>query len=274
MKNVRINLRNLAARVASLTVCTAILAIAMSSCDEDNTESGKAVVSIEITKPPTKTTYKVGDKFDPAGMEVVATYDDETTAPVSVTASMLTYDFSSAGKKDVTVTYKGKTAKYGVTVTATGKELNDEEKKLVGIWSHGNYSGGFYSTWSAGGNMVYEKWYDLSAFVWVHKFDADGSYSSIWYMDYYVGALHTCNMSQFQSKWSITEKGVIHFTDRVASMDDLVNPSQSFKNKPGEGFEYLYYEPATRDGKNGLHIDILPIPEDPYPLPRFYEKIE
>ena len=38
----------------------------------------KTVIGIEITKPPLKTTYKVGEKFDKTGMEVTATYSDGT----------------------------------------------------------------------------------------------------------------------------------------------------------------------------------------------------
>ena len=39
----------------------------------------KTVKSIEITTPPTKTTYMAGDKFDPTGMVVTAHYTDGTT---------------------------------------------------------------------------------------------------------------------------------------------------------------------------------------------------
>lgn len=39
----------------------------------------KTVKSIEITTPPTKTTYMAGDKFEPTGMVVTAHYTDGTT---------------------------------------------------------------------------------------------------------------------------------------------------------------------------------------------------
>lgn len=40
----------------------------------------KPVKSIKITTQPTKTTYMAGEKFDPAGMEVTAVYEDGSTA--------------------------------------------------------------------------------------------------------------------------------------------------------------------------------------------------
>ena len=43
----------------------------------------KRITKIEITKAPTKTTYKAGEKFDKAGMEVTATYEDGTTGVIT-----------------------------------------------------------------------------------------------------------------------------------------------------------------------------------------------
>lgn len=40
-------------------------------------------VSIAVTTPPTKTEYKDGERFDPAGMVVTATYENGATAPVN-----------------------------------------------------------------------------------------------------------------------------------------------------------------------------------------------
>ena len=46
----------------------------------DVLEVVKKVKKIKITTPPTKTTYTAGEDFDPAGMEVTAVYEDDTTA--------------------------------------------------------------------------------------------------------------------------------------------------------------------------------------------------
>lgn len=40
----------------------------------------KKVYHIEITTPPTKTVYMAGENFNPAGMEVTAVYEDDSTA--------------------------------------------------------------------------------------------------------------------------------------------------------------------------------------------------
>ena len=77
----------------------------------------KTLSSIAVTSQPTKKEYTVGDTFDAAGMVVTATYSDNSTSPVAVTAAMLTYDFKTAGAKTVTITYEGKTATVtGITV--------------------------------------------------------------------------------------------------------------------------------------------------------------
>lgn len=44
---------------------------------------GSAIKKIEVTTPPNKTSYLVGEKFDPAGMEVTATYANGRTRDVT-----------------------------------------------------------------------------------------------------------------------------------------------------------------------------------------------
>lgn len=75
----------------------------------------KAVDSIAVTTPPTKTAYTVDETFDPAGMVVTATYNDETTAEVTdytyePTAALATTDTA------VTITYETKTTTQAITV--------------------------------------------------------------------------------------------------------------------------------------------------------------
>ena len=52
--------------------------------------------SIAVTTPPTKTTYWVGESFDPAGMVITATYSNNTTKTIS--------DITTADKKGVSWT--------------------------------------------------------------------------------------------------------------------------------------------------------------------------
>jgi hypothetical protein len=78
----------------------------------------KTLSSIAVT-PPTKTTYNIGENFDPAGMVVTATYSDGSTEAVTVTAANISgFSSTTAGEKTVTVTYQDKTAEFKVNVQA------------------------------------------------------------------------------------------------------------------------------------------------------------
>ena len=82
----------------------------------------KTLSGIAVTKAPTKTAYTAGENFDPAGMEVTATYSDSSTAKVTgftvTDGTVLT-----AGKTTVTISYTEggvvKTATQAITVKAT-----------------------------------------------------------------------------------------------------------------------------------------------------------
>ena len=66
----------------------------------------KTVERIEITKQPTKTEYRGGDKFDPTGMVVTAHYTDGTTADLSRDQYVIFYgDKLTKGQTDVTIQY-------------------------------------------------------------------------------------------------------------------------------------------------------------------------
>lgn len=76
----------------------------------------KTLSSIAITTAPTKTTYNVGETFDPTGMVVTATYSDASTAVVD------TYSYSpmsalTVADTEITVTVDGKSATQAITVT-------------------------------------------------------------------------------------------------------------------------------------------------------------
>jgi len=108
-------------KIINISILTAIFAIALLSCDE---VTPVTLESISVTEQPDKKTYIVGDEFDPSGMEVTATYSNESTKPVPDDKLEFEYDFSSAGtNKKVTISYTEKektvTARVsGITVTA------------------------------------------------------------------------------------------------------------------------------------------------------------
>ena len=64
------------------------------------------VVGIEITTPPTKTEYKAGEDFDPAGMVVTAVYDDNSKADLTAKDYTIFHgDQLTKGQTDVTIQY-------------------------------------------------------------------------------------------------------------------------------------------------------------------------
>ena len=66
----------------------------------------KTVESIEITTPPAKTEYMVGEDFDPTGMVVTAHYTDGTTADLSRDKYVIFYgDKLTQGQTAVTIQY-------------------------------------------------------------------------------------------------------------------------------------------------------------------------
>ena len=88
------------------------------SCEDCKFHEGavKVVTKIEITKTPTKTTYTEGEVFDPTGMEVTATYSDNSQEIVTDYTYTPTEALTTT-TTSITVKYKGKTANLNITVT-------------------------------------------------------------------------------------------------------------------------------------------------------------
>ena len=79
----------------------------------------KVVTSIAITGVPAKTEYYTGDKFNPEGLVVTATFDDNTTEAVTPNWEFTPATFTEVGNISVAVkaTYGGKTAQTTCPVT-------------------------------------------------------------------------------------------------------------------------------------------------------------
>lgn len=79
--------------------------------------------SIAITTNPSKTSYRKGESFNPAGMTVIATRQDGSTENVT---SKITYDTSeftsTSSEKKMTITFKEAGHAYEATVTITVTE--------------------------------------------------------------------------------------------------------------------------------------------------------
>lgn len=73
---------------------------------------------IKLTKLPSKTTYRVGDKLDLTGAVLVAFYSDGTSQRITITDDMVSgFDSSKTGNQTLTITYNGKTATFTIKVT-------------------------------------------------------------------------------------------------------------------------------------------------------------
>ena len=78
----------------------------------------KKVDHIEITTPPTKTEYMVGEDFDPTGMVVTAVYEDGTSEPIT-NYIIFRGDKLVQGQADVTIQYDDGSANSGINVKQT-----------------------------------------------------------------------------------------------------------------------------------------------------------
>lgn len=78
------------------------------------------ITGISIKTHATKTTYKSGEVFDPAGMVITVTYYDESTKDVAIAdLAGVTYSTESlkVGQTEVAIKYEGMTATETITVT-------------------------------------------------------------------------------------------------------------------------------------------------------------
>jgi len=89
------------------------------------TKKPRVLLSIAITSQPYKGTQPVqGLFFNPAGMEITAYYDDDSTVVVEVTNALINSgtvkvepaEFINTGTQPVTITYQGKSGNFTLTV--------------------------------------------------------------------------------------------------------------------------------------------------------------
>lgn len=78
-------------------------------------DNEKTLEGIAVTAKPVKTEYRTGDEFEPEGMVVTAYYSDGTKEAVKG-YDLSGFDSGKTGTQTITVTYKGKTAEFEVTV--------------------------------------------------------------------------------------------------------------------------------------------------------------
>ena len=83
-----------------------------------------------------KENYEIDEEFDPTGIVVTASYDDETSKDVTAETVFSGFDSSEAGKCHVTATYEDKTAEIILTIwehSYTVEEVASDIGDLLGI---------------------------------------------------------------------------------------------------------------------------------------------
>ena len=95
-------------------------------------EPSKTVESIEVKTAP-KTSYNLGDNFDPAGLVITATYDDETTSDISYSGNEDQFDFTpslstvlTTDDNNVSISYGGKSCNLPITVSSVVTSLSGQ----------------------------------------------------------------------------------------------------------------------------------------------------
>ena len=108
-----------------ITKITAALTVTVTTTASESESA--TVTGITVKTAPTKTSYTIGDTFDPTGLVLTATYSDASTADVTYgTDSGITFsgfDSATAGTKTITATYEEQTATFTVTVVETQSEV-------------------------------------------------------------------------------------------------------------------------------------------------------
>lgn len=120
----------------------------------DYTTSGSStptLSSISVATEPTKTTYTVGEYFDPTGLEITRTYSDSTSDKFTYADHTSEFSFSpststalTTSHVSVTITYGGKSCNQAITVNeASSGELTasliEEKTFYVGEHIHNDY---------------------------------------------------------------------------------------------------------------------------------------
>lgn len=102
------------------------------ACSSSEPEPSKTVESIEVKTAP-KTSYNLGDNFDPARLVITATYDDETTSDISYSGNEDQFDFTpslstalTTDDNNVSILYGGKSCNLPITVSSAVTSLSGQ----------------------------------------------------------------------------------------------------------------------------------------------------
>lgn len=141
---------------------------------EPDPEETKTVLTAYVSKPPTKTTYKDGEPFAPAGLEVTFVYTDNSVYVRKYTSTTSSSKVMKAGDTSVTVSPtddKGNSYTLtitGITVTAAEATIN-----VIGLSTSSSYKHSLYedATVEIGEEL---DWDELFSYVYIKYKDSNG----------------------------------------------------------------------------------------------------
>lgn len=96
------------------------------------------VTKIDIIKSPTKMVYNLNDKLDTTGMKIKVTYNNGKTEEKTTGFTVSPKQLTKTGKREITVSYSGSTAKYKVEV---GKMMSLGKVKITTITGTNDHPG-------------------------------------------------------------------------------------------------------------------------------------
>lgn len=85
------------------------------AADADEPEEVR-LYSLELVQAGNKQTYYVGDALDTNGLELLATYTDNSRKELTAQDVAIQYDFSASGEREVVLEYEGKSVSFLVEV--------------------------------------------------------------------------------------------------------------------------------------------------------------
>jgi len=140
--------------------------------------------------------------------------------------------------------------KKGSSVSNTGisRILNGYEKELVGKYSYGTSSGGYWAYY----NYNYNQWKDGFTYANGIKFNSDGTYESFSFAygsAFYRGG----SLIKTTANWHITNKGTVYFTNYVENVQYNDGTKEVWRQSEHPNWNpKRSYTFDVKDGKNGI----------------------
>ena len=171
----------------------------------NSSQAAKSLTSIRVAANPTKTSYNVGDAFDPAGLQVKAVYNTGEEDLSANDYQLSGFDSNTAGLKTVTVSYGGKTTTFEVNVVGALSVEEAPEKRHYRKGEELDLTGLELALVDADGEEI--KAIDLDD-VQVSGFDKDALGPQTVTLTY-AGETATFGVEVFAADWSEDEEEAI-----------------------------------------------------------------